>query len=144
MRIYIDLDDTIFDYQTAHHQGIRAGLTYPQAHYDFYRDLAPLPDAIESIERLASRFDVWFASRPSYLNPLSYTEKRVSIETHFGLAACERLILIPDKSLLIGDVLIDDGDRDGQPCFAGQWLQFGTASYPDWPSVADHIINGLE
>ena len=69
--------------------------------------------------------DVWFATRPSFYNPLSYTEKRVCIENHFGFDAVSKLILIPNKGLLKGDVMIDDSVRDGQLDFEGHFFHFG-------------------
>ncbi|MEO0413630.1 MAG: hypothetical protein AAF226_01610 [Verrucomicrobiota bacterium] len=135
MRIFIDLDDTIFDFQTPYREGTVLGIRYPQAHHGFFANLNPLPGAIEAVSQLALRHDVWFATRPSVMNPMSYTEKRLSIENHFGLEACERLILIPDKSLLIGDCLIDDGDIHGQPEFQGRWIQFGSPAFKGWEKI---------
>lgn len=105
---------------------------WPQAEMDFFRKLEPLPNAISSVKRLAENFDVWFLTRPSYLNPLCYTEKRLWIEDHFGLEWCQKLILSPDKTLLKGDYLIDDQPWEG---FEGKQLLFGGERFPNWNKV---------
>lgn len=68
---------------------------------------------------------------------MSYTEKRAWIEKYFGFDACYNLILSYDKTMIMGNYLIDDnihkytGDRQGR--FVPTWklLQFGSEQYPD-------------
>ena len=72
----------------------------------------------------------------SVYNPLSYTEKRLWVEDHLGFEAVERLIIAPDKSLLRGDVLIDDqAEGRGQEKFVGLVLIFGSEAFPSWVAV---------
>lgn len=79
--------------------------------------------------------DVWLLTAPSVYNPLSYMEKRVWVEKHFGLARAHKLIIAYNKAMIEGDVLIDDGSCHGQREFGGTWLRFGGSAYPDWDSV---------
>ncbi len=138
IRIYIDMDGVIFDYDKRYAEAreLRPEITYPQSIYGFYTDMEPLPEAVETVNKLREKFDVWILSKPSYRNPLCYIEKRISIEKHFGLAFCNKLILCPDKSLLIGDYLIDDMPW---PEFTGKQIRFGSQEFPNWKKVYDFL-----
>jgi 5'(3')-deoxyribonucleotidase len=126
------MDDTICDFTKAHKRLKTPDIKYTQSQMDFFRKLEPINGAIPSVKRLGEKFDVWFLTRPSYMNPLCYTEKRLWIEDHFGVKWCERLILCPDKSLMIGDYLIDDYPW---PEFEGKQVLFGSKEYPDWNKI---------
>ena len=96
----------------------------------------PIPDAIESVNKLRQSDRVFILTAPSTRNPLCYTEKRLWIEDHFGYAFTKQLIISPDKSLFIGDFLIDDYESGkGQDGFSGQLIHFGSNDTPDWPAV---------
>lgn len=135
-RIYIDMDNTLFDFD-GEFQRRKDECEFPQSKYGFFLNLEPLPDAIETVQWLVEQgHDVWFATRPSFHNPLSYTEKRICIENHFGFEMVKKLILIPDKSLLKGDYLIDDSVSDGQLDFKGHLIRFGSIGSSSFSSSA--------
>jgi 5'(3')-deoxyribonucleotidase len=143
MRIYVDMDDTLCDFMGAYRLATEKlpVQAYPQAGVDFFRKLSPLLGAVEGIKELARRgHDVWILTRPSVYNPLCYTEKRLWVEDHLGLHWCERLIISPDKSLLIGDLLIDDTSWPG---FSGDQIHFGShdlyGTPIDWAWVLQNI-----
>jgi len=136
MIIYVDQDDVLADFAGAYHDKLDAcpQQRWPQAEFDFFRKLKPIKGAIEGVMELKARgHDVMFATRPSFHNPLCYTEKRLWIEDHFGLAMCEDLILIPKKGRLIGDLLIDDTPW---PKFQGEQILFGSPR-PDGVGIID-------
>tara|TARA_R110000823_G_scaffold296080_3_gene416111 strand:+ start:46965 stop:47261 length:297 start_codon:yes stop_codon:yes gene_type:complete len=81
-------------------------------------------------------YDVWLLSRPSFKNPLCYTEKRLWVENNLGEEWVEKFILAPDKSLLIGDYLIDDKPWDD---FQGKQFLIGSDEYPDWYTILDEL-----
>lgn len=126
------MDDTLCDFTGAFNAAIEAvpSQKFPQAQMDFFRKLKPLSSAIFAMHTLAKEYDVWIATRPSYLNPLCYTEKRLWVQDHLGIDWCERLIIIPDKGLLKGDWLIDDKEWPG---FEGNQLLFGS------PWIGDNL-----
>lgn len=147
--IYIDFDDTIFDFQGAV-DSVRSktGMTYPQAEYGFFDNLKPLPRAIEVVKMLMedARYNVRFATAPSIYNPMSYTGKRISVEKHFGFEAVEKMIIISQKDLLdniakgVRSILIDDiSEGYGQEGFTEQ-LVFGSRQCPDWTAVENLLI----
>ena len=46
-----------------------------------------------------------------------------------------------DKSLLKGSYLIDDQNGSGQDRFEGEWIHFGSDSFPNWDSVVEYLMN---
>jgi len=149
-RIYVDLDDTLCKFTDASDKAKAKvpGQKFPQAQMDFYRKLEPIRNAVHAMNKLAEHYDVWILSRPSYLNPLCYTEKRLWVEDHLGIDWCERLILCSDKSLLKGDWLIDDVDWPG---FEGKQIKFGAIAtgrmrqlagpiFIDWSEILEYLI----
>lgn len=140
--VYVDMDDVLCDYRGARDRALAEtpSQAYPQAQFDFYRRLSPLPGAIEGVRQLAERHDVWILTRPSYKNPMSYTEKRLWVEDRLGLDWCERLILCPDKTLLRGDYLIDDVPWEG---FIGTQLLFGRSPFTRWSDILKYFAMEL-
>ena len=135
--IYVDMDDTLCDFAGQAYLDLKANpaIRYPQAVYGFFTKLRPIKNAIESMKELEQLgFDVWILTRPSVLNPLCYTEKRVWVEQHLGLDWCERLILCPDKGRVGTDVdyLIDDMFWED---FKGTQIHFGQIGSKDWEEI---------
>ncbi len=142
-RVYVDMDGVLCDFEGAVAEGRKAEpeREYPQSRPGFYRGLAPIPGALEAMIQLSNdpQIDLWILTAPSVFNPLSYTEKRLWVEDHLGFEMCHRLIIAPDKSLLRGDVLIDDHDRGrGQERFEGKLVYFGSPAVPDWSAALAH------
>lgn len=136
-RIYIDMDDTLCDYAKAQAKAriINPNQPYPQCQFGFFIGLEPIKDAIEAFKYLSENYDVWILTRPSTKNINCYSEKAYWVKEFLGEEAVERLILCPDKSLLMGDYLIDDFYWE----FNGELIQFGTSKYPDWKTVINYI-----
>lgn len=140
--VYIDMDDTLCDLQTAvktaKHRNPK--MPFPQAEYGFFANLEPLPFAKEAVTRLSSseKYEPWILTAPSLINPLCYTEKRVWVESHLGMKMVERLIISPNKALLKGDYLIDDNiEGKGQEGFEGELIQFGSNEFPSWKAIIE-------
>lgn len=137
--MYVDMDDTICDF-TSEYTRMREkvpGISWPQSQYGFFVNLEPIEDAVISLTVLQAHYDVWILTRPSVLNPLCYTEKRMWIENHLGLEWCHKLILCPDKSLLKGDILIDDVLWKD---FEGEQILFGQGEFKTWNNVYTYLI----
>jgi 5'(3')-deoxyribonucleotidase len=146
MIVYIDMDDVLSDYTTAFNNAVEEtpGIAFPQSQYGFYANLAPITEAIESVNILinSEKFDPYILTAPSTRNPFSYTEKRVWVERYFGIEFTEKLIISPNKGLLKGDILIDDLiSGRGQESFEGKIMQFGSVSYPGWKTVMVQLEN---
>ncbi|KOF54409.1 MULTISPECIES: 5'-3'-deoxyribonucleotidase [unclassified Achromobacter] len=78
----------------------------------FIRDLPPVPGALEAVrELLALGLDVRICSSPLSQFENCVAEKYLWVEKHLGREATSRLILTKDKTLVRGDLLIDDKPR---------------------------------
>jgi len=138
-RVFIDMDDTICDF-IGPFKNNQFKIKYPQSKLGFFLDLEPLEYAIEAVNILCIKYDVWFLTRPSIKNTNCYTEKAEWIKRYFGENMLEKLIICPNKSLVKGDYLIDDDHRHGQPKFEGKWIQFGSKEYKDWKTILDYLM----
>lgn len=141
-RIYIDMDGVLCDFRSAYFQAKQdhPEIEFPQSIPGIFENLEPIPDAIEAVEHLRSVADVYILSAPSTRNPSCYTEKRIWVEKYFGYEFTKRLILATNKSLMIGDYLIDDyGSGKGQDGFQGELIHFASEAFPDWQAVLDYL-----
>lgn len=124
LRIYVDMDDTMCDFKKAYRRDLEnnPGIKYPQSQHGFFRDLQVLDQSTWYVKAIADLgHDVWILTRPSHKNRLCYTEKADWVYKNMGEAWVERLIFCSDKSLLKGDLLIDDFDW---PAFEGIQLKY--------------------
>src|SRR5690606_26027440 len=66
------------------------------------------PGAQEGVDALmAVGVDVWVCTKPLEVNPTCRDEKGAWLREHFPMLE-KRLIIAPDKSLVMGDILLDD------------------------------------
>lgn len=93
----------------------------------FYGQLDPIPGAHDALHWLVdSGHDVRIVSSPYITNPTCASDKMNWIVEHYGTEWADRLILTTDKTVVRGDVLIDD-----KPTITG-------SAHPEWR----HIIFG--
>lgn len=141
---YIDMDGVLCDFEGAFSRDKIAypDNPYPQSRKGFYRELKPISGAVKAMEMLlaAEAVEAYILTAPSVHNPLSYTEKRLWVEEYLGFEWVNKLIMSPDKSLLKGDVLIDDHIAGrGQDLFDGILFQFGSPEFENWTAVTQAI-----
>ena len=140
--LLIDMDQVIadfkFDYEKSKLEN--PNIKYPQSQKHFFENLKPIKDSIESVNKLKEKYNIYFLTRPSILNPLCYTEKRLWIEKHFGIEMCKYLIICYDKTMVKGDYLIDDVIQSGD--FQKDWkhIHFGNKEFNTWTKVLDHLM----
>lgn len=142
--VYVDMDFVLCDFMTTHleYKALYPELMYTHSKPGFFLDLNPIDGAVEGFQWLmeSPHFDPYILTAPSVRNPHCYTEKRLWVEKHLGIAAAYRLIISPNKALNIGAYLIDDKlTGKGQDGFAGELLHFGSERFPDWDSVLDYL-----
>lgn len=91
---------------------------------DFFRDLPVIEHAKEMVEELHNRFEVYIASAAMEF-PYSLAHKNDWLDQHFPFIHWKRRIFCGDKSVLKGDVLIDDHDFN-LSVFSGRALMFSS------------------
>lgn len=133
-RIYVDMDDVLCDFNSAYSLKKAATPDKKSVKIDsgFFLGLNPLEGSIDGINQLSNFFEVWILTAPFYNIASCYTEKRLWVEKHLGGHWHKRLIICPNKNLMIGDYLIDDNLWPG---FMGKQLVFGQRECLDWKAV---------
>ena len=75
----------------------------------FFRDIQPMPGAIEGLLGLErAGHSVHICTRPFFGNPHCASEKHVWVRDWLGADWERKLAIVHDKTLIRGDVLIDD------------------------------------
>lgn len=141
--VYVDMDNVLCDFIGLRDAELLKNplIAFPHSQLDFFRRLAPMQDAIESIIALEERYDVYILTAPSTKNLLSYTEKALWVRDHLGEYWVEKLIISKHKHLNIGEFLIDDiAEGCGQDKFEGVLLQFGSDPFFTWKDVIKYMM----
>ena len=152
MRILIDMDEVMADaierflewyerdfgirYTKEQLHGTRLQFIIPEEHREivkayphqkgFFKDLPLIPHSQEVIKELNDRYDVYVASAAMEFQ-YSLQDKFEWLDEHFPFIHWKRRILCGDKSVLKGDVLINDHDFN-LSVFNGRAIMF-TASH---------------
>jgi 5'(3')-deoxyribonucleotidase len=131
--LYIDMDGVLVDLQS--------NLDKQGWHQNVFKDPPPIDDAVEAFNELCfdEDYDVYILSTAPWNIPNSWTQKRLWVSKYLGAKAHKRLILSNNKSLLRGDILIDDRTANGAGDFQGELIQFGTEKYPNWTEVLKYL-----
>ena len=75
----------------------------------FYRDLEPMDGSVEALHAMkAAGINVFLCTAPYVTNKTCASEKMDWVERHLGSEWLNRTIITSDKTLVRGDVLIDD------------------------------------
>lgn len=75
----------------------------------FFASLPPIEGALQGLKELAETgHDIYICSSPLISNPTGASEKYDWIKEHLGDDWVGKLILAPDKTMVRGDILIDD------------------------------------
>lgn len=78
-------------------------------HHHFYRDIEPIPGAIDALHRMvADGHTVNICTSPWLTNETCVADKLQWLDTHVGAGWAERAVVTKDKTLVRGDILIDD------------------------------------
>lgn len=152
--LFVDMDGVIFDYEGGAVELLgdniapvgskerEEQINNCQHIPHFYRYLKPLPGAIDGYRRLCEcgLYNVFILSAPSWDNPHSSADKRISAYEYLGDLVYKKIILTHDKGLYTGRALIDDRIKYGVDRFKGEHIHFGTSKFPNWEAVLKYLI----
>ena len=85
----------------------------------------PMEGAIEAVNKLAEKYDVFILSTAPWENPSAWADKVKWVKKYFNEVFYKRLIISHRKDLCKGDYLIDDRGKNGTSDFEGEWIKFG-------------------
>lgn len=146
--VYIDMDNVLVDFKT----GIDKLSKEKQEQYAGNLDdtpgifalMEPMPGAIEAVEILSEKFELFVLSTAPWKNSSAWSDKLDWIKKYFGedekSPFYKRLIISHHKNLNHGDFLIDDREKNGAKDFVGELTLFGSEKFKDWKSVTEYLL----
>jgi|LakMenEpi03Aug12_release.lakeMendotaPanAssembly.Ray.scaffolds.fasta_scaffold00957_24 5'-nucleotidase len=140
--VYVDMDGVVADFAGKWERMYGRKIDpyhIPPTPPGFYRDLELIPDAYDAVNFLNTKFNVYFLSTAEWENPSSFIDKRLWIDEKFGSIAYKKLILSNNKSLNLGNYLIDDRTANGSTEFSGEFIHFGSPKFPNWKEVLKYL-----
>lgn len=147
--IYVDMDNVLVDFPSGMRRMSEEKLAEHPGKPDevpgIFALMDPKPGAVEAMHALAVHYDLYILSTAPWLNPTAWSDKLEWVQRYFGkekgTVFYKRLIISHNKHLNRGDYLIDDRkDRNGADKFEGELIVFGSADFPDWPSVVRYLL----
>ena len=79
-----------------------------QSRPGFFKRLEPIKGAIYALEELEKKYEVFICTAPLLENPTCCNDKLWWIDNHLGGDWIRRTIITKDKTVIDGDILIDD------------------------------------
>lgn len=114
--------ENVFAHDSIANQPIRFGDTnlrtehkhlHPQVRALFdapgwFESLPVIDGAVDGFFELSEHADLWFCTKPLTTSSTSRDEKVTWVGDHFGPEWADRVIPVSDKSMVVGDFLLDD------------------------------------
>ena len=144
-RLFFDMDNVLVDFASGIARLDEATRHEYEGRLDevpgIFALMEPMPGAIDAVHRLAKKYDVYILSTAPWKNPSAWADKVAWVTKYFDDVFHKRLILSHHKDFVKGDFLIDDRPKHGADSFEGEWIQFGSERFPDWPSVVSYLLS---
>lgn len=142
--VYLDMDNVLVDFQsgidslTEQERNDFSG-RYDEAPHIFSK-MKPLKGALEAVEKLNKKYDLYLLSTAPWNNPSAWSDKLLWVQKYWGEIFYKKLILSHHKNLNQGDFLIDDREKNGAKEFEGELLLFGSKKFPNWDAILNYLI----
>lgn len=147
--IYIDMDGVLVDFESALTKVSPEILEKFTGEYDnipgIFALMDPVPGALEAVDRLKEKYDLYILSSSPWENPTALGDKLAWVKKYFGGDGQEniffrKVIFSSVKHLNRGDILIDDRTANGAGDFLGRHIHFGSSEFPNWQSVLNSLL----
>ena len=141
--LYVDMDGVLVDFNSGINR-LSAKIwesysSHPEDAPGVFALMDPMPGALEALDRLRKKYDIYLLSTAPWNNPSAWSDKLNWVKMNLDPYFEKRLILCHHKSLLKGSYLIDDRPAHGADHFGGEWIRFGSPEFPDWNAVLEHL-----
>ena len=150
-RLFIDMDNVLVNFQSGIDRLDEKTRQEYKDHLDdvpgIFAQMDPMPGAVEAVQKLRERYDLYILSTAPWNNPTAWCDKLNWVKKHFGgdehSPFYKRIILTHHKNLCHGNYLIDDRPKKcGVEEFTGKVLHFGPeGKYKDWESVVEYLLS---
>ena len=149
--LFIDMDNVLVNFQSGIDRLDEKTKQEYKGHLDdvpgIFALMDPMPGAVEAVQKLRERYDLYILSTAPWNNPTAWCDKLNWVKKHFGSDEdspfYKRIILTHHKDLCHGDYLIDDRpEKCGMENFTGELLHFGPdGKYKNWESVVKYLLS---
>ena len=142
--LFVDMDNVLVDFKSGINNLSEKDKNKYLNNYDevpgIFSLMNPMPNAIESYQKLSKIYDTYILSTAPWNNPTAWSDKLLWVKRYLGKYAYKRLILSHNKNLNFGDYLIDDRLANGAGDFKGELIQFGSEKFKTWEDVLDYLL----
>ncbi|WP_371088930.1 hypothetical protein [Weissella confusa] len=157
-KLFLDMDNVLVDTLLILNAIDMAGETVakPDQIPGIFRDLPPVPGAIDAVNKLNDYFELYILSTAPWQNVSAWQDKLIWLQHHFGddekSPFYKRVILAHDKSLARtpGGILVDDRPYHGASGWDdaemdSQWIQYGYEPKMTWQTgLVELLIEAAE
>ncbi len=142
--LFVDMDNVLVDFKSGINNLSEKDKNKYLKNYDevprIFSLMNPMPNAIESYQKLSKTYDTYILSTAPWNNPTAWSDKLLWVKRYLGKYAYKRLILSHNKNLNFGDYLIDDRLANGAGDFKGELIQFGSEKFKTWKDVLNYLL----
>lgn len=144
-KLFLDMDNVLVDTLPVLNELAKRDdkVKHPDQVPGVFKDLPPIPGAINGVNLLKDRYDLYILSTAPWLNASAWQDKLLWLQTYFGQSKTDpfykKVVLTHDKGLVHfgGGILLDDRPYHGASAWLDSkanstWLQYGYDEELTW------------